>query len=340
MTDAPAPPDGLHVVVIGGLGLVGANVVRAVLDATPGSRVTIVDAAEPDEPARRWLGPFGSRVALAHADIVAVDALAAAVDGETVTHVVHGAIVAHVPAWERARPRDLIDVNVGGTVNVLEWARTLPGLRRFVYLGTGGVYGEPSAASPTGPQPEEGPLDPPELYAISKLAGEQICRRYGELFDVDVRIVRLSGVFGPLERPTRGRAIMSPPWHLAEAIVQGRELRVTARTPAAGGDFLSAEDIGRAVTLLLTADGLRHRVYNIAAGTFTTIAELVEAASRAGLPARLRTVEGDADLDLDPSLRLARWNAYAIDRLRGDVDWTPRPLEDQLDTYLAWRRAS
>jgi nucleoside-diphosphate-sugar epimerase len=54
---------------------------------------------------------------------------------------------------------------------VLEWARTLLGLRRLIYLGTGGVYGEPSAASPAGPQPEEGPLDPPELYAVSKLAG-------------------------------------------------------------------------------------------------------------------------------------------------------------------------
>jgi nucleoside-diphosphate-sugar epimerase len=153
-----------------------------------------------------------------------------------------------------------------------------------------------------------------------------------------VRIVRLSGVFGPLERPTRGRAIMSPVWHLAEAVAADRALRVTAQTHAAGGDFLSAEDIAGAVALLLTAGGLRHRVYNIAAGSFTTIAELAAAAGRAGSPVRLQTVDGEADLDLDPGLRLARWNAYATDRLRADVPWEPRPLEEQLRTYLSWRR--
>ena len=115
---------------------------------------------------------------------------------------------------------------------------------------------------------------------------------------------------------------------------------MTARTPAAGGDFLSAEDVDRAVALLLVAGELRHGVYNVAAGVFRTITEVVDAAARVGLRARLRTAEGDADLDLDPTLRLARWNAYATDRLRGDVDWAPRPLEEQLGTYLAWRRAS
>jgi nucleoside-diphosphate-sugar epimerase len=44
----------------------------------------------------------------------------------------------------------------------------------------------------------------------------------------------------------------------------------------------------------------------------------------------------DADLDHDPSLRRARWNAYDISRIRDEFGWEPRPLVEQLATYFAW----
>jgi nucleoside-diphosphate-sugar epimerase len=253
---------------------------------------------------------------------------------------VHAAMIAHVPEWEREDPRRFLDVNIGGTVNVLEWARALPALERLVYISTGGVYGDPSPASPTGPQPEDGPFNPPELYPISKLACELIARRYAALFGLDIRITRLSGVFGPMERRTSGRTIMSAGHAIATALSEDRALRVTRRGVGAGGDFLSAEDIAEAMVRLLAAPAgaLHHTVYNLAYGTFTGLRELLDAAQLAAPALRIELVDEDdeADIDMDPADRLARWNAYAIDRARADLGWAPRPLREQLAGYLGW----
>lgn len=299
----------------------------------------VVDISAPDAAAAEWFAGVASRVEFVQADLRAADALAAVSSPETVTHVVHAAMLAHVPEWELSAPRDFLDVNIGGTVNVLEWARALPALERIVYISTGGVYGDPSPGSPAGPQPEEGPFNPPEFYPISKFACEAICRRYAELFGLDLRITRLSGVFGPMERRTAGRTIMSAGHAIAAAVCEDRPLRVTGRSLEAGGDFLSAEDIAEGTVRLLTARAcaLRHDTYNLAFGTFTALRELIDAARLAVPALEIEVVEaGAADIDMDPADRLARWNAYAIARAREDLGWQPRPLADQIATYLAW----
>jgi UDP-glucose 4-epimerase len=240
-----------------------------------------------------------------------------------------------VPEWERERPRAYVDVNVGGTATVLEWARTLPELRRFLYVSTGGVYGEQTVASSDAPQSEDGPLAPPELYPITKYASELIVRRYAELFGFDHRMVRLSGVFGPLERPTVSRTLMSPVCALVEAAVAGRPLRVSARALDSVGDHISAEDVADGLTRLALADVPAYRTYNLAHGERTTFRELVACAAEAGLDVQVDVVDdpADAEIDQDPANRRARWNAYEIERARRDLGWEPRALAEQLRTY-------
>ena len=255
----------------------------------------------------------------------------------SITHVVHAAMVAHFPAWERTTPAKFIDVNVMGTVNVLEWARQLDGLRRFLYVSSGGVYGDPTPESPTGPQPEEGPFSPPELYAISKLTAEQIVRRYGELFGFDTRRVRFSGVFGPMERYTPGRVTMAMPYYMVRSVIEQRPFRLTAATYEAGGDFLSSEDIGFALPAIIRAERCQHDVYNVAFGTFTRVPDVLDA-FKAAVPAFEYELVDDslADVIMDPTQRLARWNAYAIDRISSEFGWQPRPLTEQLRSYYDW----
>ena len=143
-----------------------------------------------------------------------------------------------------------------------------------------------------------------------------------------------------MERRTSGRTIMSAGHAIATAISSGRPLRVSRRSLAAGGDFLSAEDIADGIVRLLTApaQALRHDAYNLAFGTFTGLSELLDAAQVAAPALRVEVVEagGEADIDMDPADRLARWNAYAIDRARTDLGWAPRPLQEQLASYLSW----
>jgi nucleoside-diphosphate-sugar epimerase len=229
-----------------------------------------------------------------------------------------------------------VDVNVTGTVNAIEWARRLPQVRRIVHVSTGAVYGEPPAEQSSEPQPEDGPFNPTEMYGLSKLAGEQFARRYAELFGLDLRVVRLSGVFGPMERPTPARDVMSPPHAIAEAITSGRALRVTARSLEAGGDFISSEDVADAIVRLVSADTPHHHVYNLAYGRFTALTEVFAAARSAAGGLEVVVSPDDADIDMNPANRLGAWNAYDISRAQGDLGWNPRSLEAQMQSYLAW----
>jgi UDP-glucose 4-epimerase len=325
--------------ITGGLGLVGSNLTRHLLASGAAGRVVVVDREPPAPAVERFLAPHRDRLELVVGDITD-SGVFDAVDPAGIGVVIHAAMVAHVPEWERERPRDYVDVNVGGTATVLEWARTLPSLDRFLYVSTGGVYGEQTEQSSDAPQPEDGPLAPPELYPITKYASELIVRRYAELFGFDHRMVRLSGVFGPLERPTVSRTLLSPVCTLVHAAVEGRPLRVTARTLDSVGDHISAEDVADGLRRLALAGAPAHRMYNLAHGVRTTFRELVATAAEAGLDVQVEVVDDPADaaIDQDPVNRRARWNAYDIERARRDLGWEPRPLAAQLRTYAQFVR--
>jgi nucleoside-diphosphate-sugar epimerase len=324
--------------VTGGAGFVGSNFVRRLLEGDDDVRVIVVDRAV-DDLAEAHFAPFADRIDLHLGDITDPEGLETVRGSALVTHVVHCAMVAHVPRWEIEDPMQFVHVNIVGTTNVLEWARRLPSLQRVLYVSSGGVYGDPTATSPSPPQPESGPFNPPELYAISKYASELICRRYAELFGLDMRIVRLSWVFGPMERVTSGRTLMSPPYVIARAIADDRAVTIARRTLGAVGDFISAEDIADAMRSLLFADEPMFSTYNIAGGRLTSFHELLDAAAQAHHGSRYVVVsDGDrhADLDHDPALRGGRWNAYDIERMRGEFGWEPRQLVEQLASYFSW----
>jgi nucleoside-diphosphate-sugar epimerase len=332
----------MAVLVTGGCGLVGASLVKRLL-AEPEAAVVVIDISPPDEAVKRLLGGAFERVTFIEADVssaTALDAALADVDPAGLRGIVHAAILDHVPDWERASTRAYVDVNLGGTINLLEVARRLPAPGPFVYVGSGSVYGEPGPGTPLGLQGEDGPVDPPEMYAITKYAAELVVRRYGTLFGLDVRRVRLSGVFGAMERQTAGRKLMSPVHAVGRAVATDSPLRITARTLDSVGDHVSGEDVADGLARLLAAERATYPVYNLADGHLTTFRELLGLMQTAGAPVTVDIVDDprDADLDLDPANRLARWNAYDISRAREDLGWTPRPLSDQLASYLAWLR--
>lgn len=332
----------MRVLITGGGGLVGSNLARRVLRESSRARVTLVDRSPPDQRLVRFLADGADRVDHCPGDIRDPSTWRSVPDPSTITHVVHAAAIAHVPEWEQEDPGRYFDVNLGGTLAVCRWAGALRNCDSLLYVSTGGVYGSPCSLSPDGPQPEDGPLGPSESYGISKYAAELASRRIGELVGLDVFSIRLSAVFGPMERPTAGRALMSLPYMVARAIVGRKPLRLTERTLAAAGDFLSGEDVAAAVNCLLTASERRYPVYNVAFGRLTTVTELLEAARRAAPELRVDIAdsEGDADFDMDPSLVRARWNAYDIQRVRSDTGWAPRPLPEQFASYLSWLKDS
>jgi dTDP-glucose 4,6-dehydratase len=326
----------MRLLVTGGCGFVMSSVVLTVLSTDASASAIILDLREPDDFIRASFSPYEDRVKFVSADVserTTLDALAL----DAVTHVVHGASVTSFPDAEIKSPERFINVNVIGTMNVLRWVSTMASITRVVNVSSGAVYGDPTPASPETPQPEEGPFNPPEFYAISKYASERAAHRCGQLFEVDVRSVRLSDVFGPMERPTSVRQKTSLPYKLAQAETTQQPLRMTSESADGGGDFISSDDVATAVAALLRKTSLTHDVYNVAYGTFTTCAQLLEAFAATGhrVPVELVDCNG-ADVSLDPRNRRARWNAYATARIAEETGWHPRPLVEQVASYIEW----
>jgi dTDP-glucose 4,6-dehydratase len=320
-----------RVLASGGNGFVLAATTRRLLESADDVRVTVLDRSEPDELVLDYLGPLRERADFVQADVTD----AASLPDLEVTHVVHGATVTMAPSLEREHARVFLDVNVGGTVNMLEWARGR-GLERFVQVSSGGVYGPPTRWRPPGLQDEEGPFNPEGLYSISKLASELTARRYAELFGLDVRVVRPTVVFGPMERPTPTRRHMSLAYRALRATIEGRPLRVSPRSLEAGLDFVSCEEVGSGIAAVLFAGSLSSTAFNAAGGVRTPIPGFLAAMAEALPRFAWTTAEEPYEFDLDPKERLSQHEGSSTERLRRETDWRPRTLVQQLRSYVAW----
>jgi len=110
--------------------------------------------------------------------------------------------IVHLAARAGVRP-SLVDpllyhkVNVDGTVNVLECSKTY-GVKKFIFGSSSSVYGTNSKV----PFNEEDPLTHPvSPYAVTKIAGENLCRVYHHAYGISMLCLRFFTVYGPRQRP-------------------------------------------------------------------------------------------------------------------------------------------
>ena len=334
----------MTLLVTGATGFVMSVLGRHWLDANPGERLVVLDAAAPDAAALRYFAPVAGRLEVVIADVARPDTWKHALDRD-ITHIVHGATVTPLSRGTAAEskrepeaedPGRILDVNIMGTVAMLDWARTLPNLKRFIYVSSGAVYKHHGPDRPGEPLPEDGYVMPRRLYGISKLASELITERYGDLFGMAAASVRLSSVYGTMDRVTPSRNFRHVPNRIAH-LAAGGAACVRVNTLAAVGDYIHVEDAARGIASLLHAPALRYSVYNIAAGTTVTIGDLVRwAAEKApGFHAEI-VAESDAEILQDPTLTDGMWGAYDISRIRAETGWQPRPVREALLAYMDW----
>ncbi|MCM3659783.1 NAD(P)-dependent oxidoreductase [Georgenia satyanarayanai] len=320
----------MTVFITGARGFVMSVLMRRLLESDPDCRIVAADITEPDDLLIRSLGEGAGRVEFRMLDVRDGHAVSEAISAAAPDVVVHGATVTHVPEWEVADPARFIDVNVMGTTRVLDAARSTPSVRKVVHVSSAAVYG-PGTGDP-GPLPEDAPLLPDEMYGVSKVASELVARRFGQLYDLDVPIVRFTKVFGPMERPSASRASMSLPFHLASALVNGHPTALTERTSRAVGDWVSAVDVADALVALCGDTAVRSGTYNLASGSFVDVPELIDlfGADVVEAPA------GGAAVDMDPDLRDGKNGCYSVQRAADDLGWRPRDLRTQVAEYVAW----
>lgn len=335
----------MNILVTGACGFVMSALIRRLLMTDPEVQITAVDLSDPDSLLQSELTGATSRVSFHRVDLRDADTLSDLVITTRPTVIVHAATLTHVPSWERENPSRYLDVNIGGTVNLLEAARQAPSVRRLVHISSGAVYG--AGELTPNPVDEHSPLDANELYGITKMSTEAVVHRYGQLFDMTTPTVRLTKIFGEMERPTSARASMSLPFHLAASRISGVPVQLTPRTLTAGGDWLSSVDVSRALIPLCLDDSSPTGTWNLSGGRWTTVPELLELF---GTDTRSAEAQNDSTsgagagsvggtVDIDPELTHGKDGVLSNTRAAIDLGWAPRPLADQVDEYLEWASA-
>ena len=168
-----------------------------------------------------------------------------------------------------AQPVRTNAINVEGTLHVLDAARAC-NVERVVFAASCAAYGD----DPELPKREDMRTRPTSPYALQKIASEQYCALYGELYGLEAVAVRFFNVFGPRQDPYSDYAAVVP--RFALAAVRGESVRVYGDGEQTR-DFVYVADVARACWLAAGASGVSGEVLNIARGEATSVNELVAA---------------------------------------------------------------
>jgi len=242
----------LRAIVTGGAGFIGSHVVDALL--ARGHDVLVLDDLSNGKPENV---PEGARLEI-------VD-IREPLDFEGAEVCFHLAAQVDVRVAVE-RPEHDAQVNVLGTVNVLEAARRHG--TQVVFASTGGaIYGECD-----GPVAEDAPRRPLSPYGVSKLAAEEYLAAYNRLYGTSHVSLRYSNVYGPRQDP-RGEAGVV-------AIFLGRLAAGEPPTIFGDGrqtrDYVYAGDVARATVAAAGKGG----VFNVGTGIETSVLELYELCRR------------------------------------------------------------
>ncbi len=170
-------------------------------------------------------------------------------------------------------PRDYNDVNVGGTVAVMEAVRDA-GVKRVVLGSSGAVYGEQYKQ----PISEKTILNPRSPYAVSKIASEYYVSTIGALYGIETVVLRIFNAYGPGQFVPASHAPVIPQF-LKQALGGGS--LIVFGDGSQTRDFIYIDDVADALSAAAMASDVDRRIINVGSGQEVSINQLVEKVARA-----------------------------------------------------------
>jgi len=323
----------MKVLVTGGAGYVGMNVVEALLARR--TEVALLDAGELTAPIAAALAPHGALADVILADIRDAGEVERAFAGQRIDGVIHCAAVTAGTEREAREPASSVEVNQLGTLNLLTAARN-HGVRRFVYTSSAAVYGESLYRLPCIYE-DSSPVSPVSLYGITKYAAERTCVRLRELWQFDVVCARLGTLVGPWERATGVRDNFGTHSQLARLALRGE----TAVLPqhAVRRDWIYSRDVAVGLILLLDAESTRHAVYNLSAGGDWGPVQEWCARLRAAYPRFDYRIAASGEV---PNIGYTDRDRCPLDigRMVSEFGFSPRATDAGFDDYLDWLQST
>jgi UDP-glucose 4-epimerase len=312
------------ILITGGLGSIGSHTARALLDlgesvVLTAHRSTRLPEYLTDEP--------GGRVVVEPLDTTDEAAFLDIGKRHEITGIVHLAAA----RYDLPDPVEYLRADAIGLLNALE-AATVWGVRRFsvassiaVYLGVDEV-----------PLHEDAPLPVVAAHQIPvfKKTAELFAALAGDSAGFDPVSLRIGTIWGPLGVPDNP---FTPLPRLISAAVRGEDPALTPPRPPAyaedATDLCYVKDCGRAIALLMLAERLNHRIYNVSSGRLVGYGEVV-AAINAAVPGANITLPEGRDPDRPPD------NYLDTTRLQADTGFRPEyDVERAVPDYVAWLRA-
>ena len=320
------------ILVTGATGFYGINVVKELLSA--GHTVLAVDLDGFPAAADRFLSEGETeRMTFVPLDVRDRDAIADLFERFPIERVIHAGAVTVLASEDEEKARLVMEVNAGGTFNLLE-ASMSADVERFVYISSSGVYGSRGAG--VVPLHETTPYDPMGLYVAAKIYSELLCRRFDEFGRFRVAVARIGSPYGPWERPTGTRHAMGLLHRLISMAFDGEEARIYGADSTR--DWTHMRDIARAtVDLAFCApDRLRHLIYNVTTGMNVSTGCIAAALKRQIPSFSYVFVDRAEDANVIAHLPNPR-GPLDITRLTEDCGFSPEfDIEKGLADYVAW----
>lgn len=217
---------------------------------------------------------------------------------------------------------DAIQINLNGTVTLLEAVRNCDSIRRIVYASSSFVYGDFQRV----PADEEHPTSPIDIYGGTKLSGEIITKAFSKRFGVEYTIIRPSAVYGPTDANQR----------VSQKFIENALLG-KALTLHSGGadklDFTYVEDAASGFVLAAFSPQAKNETFNITRGEGRSMKEFAQILSQ--LVPNVTMVEQPSD-EVRPSR-----GALDISKARRLLGYEPRYcLEEGLKLYVDFVKQS
>jgi UDP-glucose 4-epimerase len=252
----------VRVLVTGGGGFIGSNLVRALLER--GDDVRVLDNYSTGNRAN--LADLAGEVEVVEGELRSYERVHAATRGTEV--VFHQGALPSVPRSVQD-PLTTAAVNTEGTLNVLLAARD-EAVRRVVFASSSSVYGNSDEL----PRVETQNPDPISPYGVSKLAAERYCVSFSRVYPLETVALRYFNVFGPNQDPSSQYAAVVP--RFITAIADGRPVPVYGDGNQKR-DFTFVSNVVEANLLAADAEEVSGTIVNVATGRATSVHELADA---------------------------------------------------------------
>jgi nucleoside-diphosphate-sugar epimerase len=208
--------------------------------------------------------------------------------------IIHLAAITSLPDCE-SNINECIDINVTGTLNVLESAR-LNNIKRVIFASTSAVY-ENNQIDENNGFTEDLIVNPRLFYSLSKKLSEEICISYEKNYGMEIPILRLFNVFGPRQDIHR----KSPPLlnYLVRELKNNRQ-PVLHSNGEQKRDYIHINDVIEAFTICLTNPNAKNNIFNISSGNLLSVKNIV------------RYTKEALGINIDPIYRSAKmlWDDY------------------------------